>query len=156
MWIVSTTREEVIASIAGVLALVGSLQCFFLILDTFSAISSSAYLPLQLNSLTSREKNLQLFRSAIHAWGVRTLEPLCEGDLVIEYIGECISARVADNREKRYERIGIGSSYFFKISDDLIIDATRKVFSLFQKLSCLRLKTGKFGPLYKSFLHTQL
>lgn len=37
-----------------------------------------------------------------------------------------IRQKVADTREKRYERMGIGSSYMFRIDDDLIIDATKK------------------------------
>ncbi|CEP02621.1 hypothetical protein PBRA_002587 [Plasmodiophora brassicae] len=92
----------------------------------FCAALPAASTVLQGNALASRKKSLQLFRSSIHAWGVRTTEPLLAGELVIEYIGEIISARVADIREKQYERSGIGSSYFFKVDDDMIIDATKQ------------------------------
>jgi len=37
-----------------------------------------------------------------------------------------IRDRVADVREKRYERRGIGSSYMFRIDEDSVIDATKK------------------------------
>jgi len=54
------------------------------------------------------------------------LEPIEQHDMVIEYIGEVIRQKVADIREKRYEKMGIGSSYLFRIDEDTIIDATRK------------------------------
>lgn len=54
----------------------------------------------------------------------KTQEPIAEKDMVIEYIGQVISAGVADLREKRYEEKGIGSSYLFRVEDQ-VIDATR-------------------------------
>lgn len=45
---------------------------------------------------------------------------------MIEYVGEVIRAQVADKREKAYERQGIGSSYLFRIDEDLVVDATKK------------------------------
>lgn len=44
----------------------------------------------------------------------------------MQYVGEIIRQKVADEREKRYEQCGIGSSYLFRIDDDTIIDATKK------------------------------
>lgn len=80
------------------------------------------------------------------------MEPIVKDDMVIEYIGEVIRQSVADHRERMdlfcellvgikrnnfwkwigawlyflgyYERIGIGSSYLFRIDNDTIIDAT--------------------------------
>ena len=37
--------------------------------------------------------------------------------IVIEYVGEVIRQRVADVRERRYERSGIGSCYMFRLND---------------------------------------
>lgn len=48
------------------------------------------------------------------------------GDMVIEYVGELIRQQVADKREKAYERQGIGSSYLFRVDEDLVVDATKK------------------------------
>jgi SET domain-containing protein len=45
--------------------------------------------------------------------------------MVIEYIGELIRQKVADIREKVYERMGIGSSYLFRVDDDAVVDATK-------------------------------
>ena len=45
--------------------------------------------------------------------------------MVIEYVGEVVRQAVADERERRYEAAGIGSSYLFRVDHDYIIDATR-------------------------------
>ncbi|KAJ3552369.1 hypothetical protein NM688_g4186 [Phlebia brevispora] len=55
------------------------------------------------NQLQTRKKHLRFARSPIHDWGA-----------------------VADKREKAYERQGIGSSYLFRIDEDLVVDATKK------------------------------
>lgn len=81
---------------------------------------------LQFNQLQSRKKRLKFEKSTIHDWGLFALEPIEANAMIIEYVGEVIRQKVADTREKRYERMGIGSSYMFRIDDDLIIDATKK------------------------------
>ena len=58
--------------------------------------------------------------------GLFAEEPIAEGELVIEYVGELIRARIADMRESRYEQIGIGSSYLFRIDEANVIDATMR------------------------------
>jgi [histone H3]-lysine4 N-trimethyltransferase SETD1 len=64
-------------------------------------------------------------RSRIHNWGLFAQEPIAPDEMVIEYIGEKIRANIADLREKRYERVGIGSSYLFRVDDYSVIDATK-------------------------------
>lgn len=54
------------------------------------------------------------------------MEMIPAGEMVIEYVGEVIRQAVADRREKAYERMGIGSSYLFRVDDDLVVDATKK------------------------------
>ena len=78
------------------------------------------------NQLQARKKQLRFARSPIHDWGLYAMEKINRGDLVIEYVGEVIRAQVADKREKAYERQGIGSSYLFRIDEDLVVDATKK------------------------------
>ncbi len=78
------------------------------------------------NQLQTRKKHLRFARSPIHDWGLYAMEKINRGDLVIEYVGEVIRAQVADKREKAYERQGIGSSYLFRIDEDLVVDATKK------------------------------
>lgn len=80
---------------------------------------------MKFNQLKSRKKKLRFEKSSIHAWGLFAEEPIDSNDMVIEYIGEIVRQKVADNREKIYEQMGIGSSYLFRIDDDTIIDATK-------------------------------
>lgn len=81
---------------------------------------------LKFNQLKSRKKQLRFGKSRIHDWGLFAEEHIDAHDMVIEYIGEIIRAQVAEEREKQYERCGIGSSYLFRVDDDTVIDATKK------------------------------
>ena len=85
-----------------------------------------AELTLKFNQLQTRKKHLRFARSPIHDWGLYAMERIARGEMVIEYVGEIIRAQVADKREKVYERQGIGSSYLFRIDEDLVVDATKK------------------------------
>ncbi|KAI8841310.1 hypothetical protein BC829DRAFT_426029 [Chytridium lagenaria] len=70
-------------------------------------------------------KTITFGKSCIHDWGLFAMESIDNNDIVIEYIGEIIRQRVADHREKMYEKSGIGSSYLFRVDQDTIIDATK-------------------------------
>uniref|UniRef100_A0A915EJ71 [histone H3]-lysine(4) N-trimethyltransferase n=1 Tax=Ditylenchus dipsaci TaxID=166011 RepID=A0A915EJ71_9BILA len=72
-----------------------------------------------------RNKELKFSRSTIHGWGLFAMETIAQDEAIIEYIGEKIRHSVADVREKKYEKQGIGSSYMFRINDDWVVDATR-------------------------------
>lgn len=76
------------------------------------------------STLATRQKRLKFGRSAIHDWGLYALEFIPADDVVIEYVGDIIRPKIADEREKRYNDQGIGSSYLFRIDDDKVIDAT--------------------------------
>ncbi|RUP48688.1 hypothetical protein BC936DRAFT_144174 [Jimgerdemannia flammicorona] len=80
---------------------------------------------LKFNQLKSRKKQLRFAKSPIHDWGLFAQERIDANDMVIEYVGEVIRQKVADHREKRYERAGVGSSYLFRVDDDTVIDATK-------------------------------
>lgn len=83
-------------------------------------------LTFKFNQLQTRKKHLRFAKSPIHDWGLYAMERIARGEMVIEYVGEVIRAAVADKREKAYERQGIGSSYLFRIDEDLVVDATKK------------------------------
>ncbi|KAF9445037.1 SET domain-containing protein, partial [Macrolepiota fuliginosa MF-IS2] len=83
-------------------------------------------LSFKFNQLQTRKKHLRFAKSPIHDWGLYAMERIARGEMVIEYVGEVIRAAVADKREKAYERQGIGSSYLFRIDEDLVVDATKK------------------------------
>ena len=48
------------------------------------------------------------------------------GDIVCEYVGEIISNKVSDQREKNYEKRGIADCYMFRLDESFVIDATIK------------------------------
>eukprot|EP00898_Chlorokybus_atmophyticus_P001099 jgi/Chlat1/1990/Chrsp158S02292 len=75
--------------------------------------------------LKERKKRLMFGRSRIHHWGLFALEDIKAEEFVIEYIGEIIRLSVSDLREKLYTQIGIGSSYLFRIDDEIVVDATK-------------------------------
>jgi SET domain-containing protein len=81
---------------------------------------------LKFNALKARKKEIRFAKSLIHDWGLFAMEHIDANDMVIEYIGEVIRQKVADHREKVYEKMGIGSSYLFRVDEDTIIDATKK------------------------------
>ncbi|GAA5873999.1 hypothetical protein JCM8547_001597 [Rhodosporidiobolus lusitaniae] len=81
---------------------------------------------LKFNQLKTRKKQLTFSRSGIEGYGLFAVEFIPAGDMVIEYVGELIRQQVADRREKAYERQGIGSSYLFRVDEDLVVDATKK------------------------------
>ncbi|CAO3587513.1 unnamed protein product [Absidia cylindrospora] len=81
---------------------------------------------LKFNQLKGRKKQLRFAKSPIHDWGLYAEEHIDMNDMVIEYVGEVIRQQVAEEREKTYERCGIGSSYLFRMDDDIVIDATKK------------------------------
>lgn len=78
------------------------------------------------NQLKKRKKLVRFDRSAIHNWGLYADENIAAGEMIIEYVGELVRQRVADLREVRYQMQGIGSSYLFRIDEDLVVDATKK------------------------------
>lgn len=81
---------------------------------------------LSYNQLTKRKKQVRFDRSAIHNWGLYADENIGHGEMIIEYVGEVVRQKVADMREMRYDQQGVGSSYLFRLSDDRIVDATKK------------------------------
>jgi histone-lysine N-methyltransferase SETD1 len=76
------------------------------------------------NQLRIRKKQLRFARSAIEGYGLYAMETIQQGEMVCEYVGELIRSSVADLREHRYLRQGIGSSYLFRIDGDVVCDAT--------------------------------
>lgn len=81
---------------------------------------------LKFNQLKTQKKQLRFSKSPIHDWGLYAEEHIDANDMVIEYVGEVIRQQVAEERERKYERCGIGSSYLFRVDDDTVIDATKK------------------------------
>ena len=73
------------------------------------------------------------------------------GDMIIEYVGEKVRQQVADLRENRYLKSGIGSSYLFRIDENTVIDATKKGgIARFINHSCMPNCTAKIITVEKS------
>lgn len=81
---------------------------------------------LRFNQLKKRKKPVKFARSAIHNWGLYAMENIPKDDMIIEYVGEEVRQQIAELRERRYLKSGIGSSYLFRIDDNTVIDATKK------------------------------
>lgn len=81
---------------------------------------------LRFNQLKKRKKPVRFARSAIHNWGLYAMEHISANDMIIEYVGEKVRQQVADLRERRYLKSGIGSSYLFRIDESTVIDATKR------------------------------
>ncbi|KAL1377264.1 hypothetical protein pipiens_016379 [Culex pipiens pipiens] len=92
------------------------------LLTAFGASTESELL--KFNQLKFRKKQLKFAKSAIYDWGLFAMEPIAADEMVIEY--QMLRPSVADLRETKYEAIGIGSSYLFRI-DKLFADAVERL-----------------------------
>lgn len=81
---------------------------------------------IRFNQLKKRKKLVKFDRSAIHGWGLYAEENIALGDMIIEYVGEKVRQAVANIRELRYDKQGMGSSYLFRIDEDTVVDATKR------------------------------
>ncbi|CAG8976881.1 hypothetical protein HYALB_00003492 [Hymenoscyphus albidus] len=106
---------------------------------------------LSFNQLKKRKKPVKFARSAIHNWGLYAMENIAINDMIIEYVGEKVRQQVADLRETRYLKSGIGSSYLFRIDENTVVDATKKGgIARFINHSCMPNCTAKIITVEKS------
>lgn len=92
------------------------------LLTAFGADTDSDLL--KFNQLKFRKKLLKFGKSEIHDWGLFAMEPIAADEMVIEYVGQKVRPFLADYREQKYQKRGIGSSYLFRIDLENIVDAT--------------------------------
>ena len=70
------------------------------------------------------EERLAAKRSHIHGWGLFAKRDYPKNSMIAEYMGEAICQPIADKREKKYEELGMGSCYMFRLDLHEIVDAT--------------------------------
>lgn len=80
----------------------------------------------RLKQLCKRTDHLRLGRSTIHGWGLFSEAKVAANDMVIEFVGEVISQRVSEKREKKYLESGLGSSYLFSLNNGFVVDGTKR------------------------------
>lgn len=71
-----------------------------------------------------RQKKVRLRNSSIHGHGLFAAEAIGSNMMVMGYFGEEINNRETDIREKMMKAKGLTSSYFFRLDEDTVIDAT--------------------------------
>jgi histone-lysine N-methyltransferase SETD1 len=106
---------------------------------------------LRFNQLKKRKKPVKFARSAIHNWGLYAMENIPMNDMIIEYVGEKVRQQISDLREIRYIKSGIGSSYLFRLDENMVIDATKHGgIARFINHSCMPNCTAKIITVEKS------
>lgn len=106
-----------------------------------SSFSNSTNLSIHSSSLTRRQYTRHDFNfplprplkvalqsSSIHSYGLFATDNIDPDENIIEYVGEVVRSTIADRREKLFTlKYGVNcSSYFFRLDDLWIIDASKK------------------------------
>ncbi|CAA6663792.1 unnamed protein product [Spirodela intermedia] len=69
---------------------------------------------------------LRLFKTEDRGWGLLAAQNIEAGQFVIEYCGEVISWKEAEQRSQLYESKGLRDAYIISLNGNESIDATRK------------------------------
>ena len=69
-----------------------------------------------------RGRRIQVRRSGVHGKGVFALQPIAEGEVVIEYLGEVISWDEAQRRHP-HDPSDPNHTFYFHVDEDHVIDA---------------------------------
>ena len=75
--------------------------------------------------INQQKDRVSIGPSIIHRNGLFAADNIKPGEIVIEYVGEMITNKIADYREIEYNERGFGDCYMFRFDADNIIDATK-------------------------------
>ncbi|KAM5564355.1 histone-lysine N-methyltransferase ASHH2 [Rosa sericea] len=73
-----------------------------------------------------RYSKLEKFRSGKKGFGLRSLEYICKGQFLIEYVGEVLDTHAYEARQKEYAVKGHRHFYFMTLNTSEVIDACAK------------------------------
>ena len=90
-----------------------------------SVIEYNLPLPMKYRNYKMQGTRVAIGPSRIHRNGLFAMDNFQPGEIVIEYVGEVITNKIADFREKEYNLRGFGDCYMFRVDADKIIDATK-------------------------------
>lgn len=76
-------------------------------------------------SSVARDDSVSIRGSSIHGWGLFAEHRFEASEVVAEYVGEYITNAMCEKREMMYREMRI-QDYQFRVSEDLVIDATLK------------------------------
>eukprot|EP00070_Physeter_catodon_P037192 XP_028344086.1 histone-lysine N-methyltransferase ATXR7-like [Physeter catodon] len=85
---------------------------------------TSARLGAKIPSFLARTKILKLKKSNVHGWGVFAGEPIYRDEFIVEYASSMVNDALANFREWQYMQSLGGKTYFFKLKNSCIVDAT--------------------------------
>ena len=71
----------------------------------------------------SSHRRIQTRRSGVHGKGVFAVQPIAEGETIIEYTGEVIDWQTAQDRHP-HDPSQPNHTFYFHVDDDVVIDAT--------------------------------
>ena len=74
------------------------------------------------SSLKPSTRIIQVKKSGVHGKGVFAARDIAKGETIIEYIGEIISAKEAEDRHP-HDPKDPNHTFYFQVSDDKVIDA---------------------------------
>ncbi len=98
-------------------------QCYKNLERTMSTNINETDLPLAMKfrNFKSKMPKVTIGPSAIHRNGLFALQSFQPGQIVIEYVGELITNKIADFRETEYNFKGFGDCYMFRLDKNQIV-----------------------------------
>jgi histone-lysine N-methyltransferase SETD1 len=98
-------------------------QCYKNLERTMSTNINETDLPLAMKfrNFKSKMPKVTIGPSAIHRNGLFALQSFQPGEIVIEYVGELITNKIADFRETEYNFKGFGDCYMFRLDKYQIV-----------------------------------
>ena len=76
--------------------------------------------------MSSARPKAEVFKTAKKGWGLRCVEHIKSGTLVVEFVGDIVRKSDVSQRMKEYKKLGVKNHYVMRMSESLAIDATKR------------------------------